>query len=190
MKIVCISDTHGKHKQLNMPEGDMVIFAGDMCNVGRVSEVERFFDWFLYLDYEYKICIPGNHDWPIYRDEVDVDVLVDRAVVINNIKIYGSPWQPEFCGWAYNLPRGKALADKWDAIPDETDILVTHGPPAGILDGGLGCVNLRRRTEELKLKLHVFGHIHYAAGKVGRYVNASLVNDMLMVVNKPWEVEV
>ena len=106
------------------------------------------------------------------------------------LKIYGSPWQPEFCGWAYNLPRGQALADKWAMIPDDTDILVTHGPPAGILDGDLGCLNLRRRVDELNLKLHVFGHIHYSWGVMGNYVNASICNDMNIPIHDPIVMEV
>jgi len=192
MKITCLSDTHGNHRLLDMPGGDMVIFAGDMCAVGTDKEVEDFFDWFLELDYKHKICIAGNHDWPFYDGIVPEpkEYLRDTCVEIEGLRIYGSPWQPEFCSWAFNLPRGKALEAVWDLIPDDTDILVTHGPPAGIMDGGVGCEDLKNRVENLNLRLHVFGHMHMYSGVEGISVNASICNDENIVVNGVLEVEV
>jgi hypothetical protein len=111
------------------------------------------------------------------------------------IKIWGSPWQPEFYNWAFNLPRGEALKEKWDMIPVDTDILITHGPPFGKLDYvdyskiNVGCEELLKRVEEIKPKIHVCGHIHGGYGYVfdgnTHFINASILNDRYEFRNKP-----
>jgi Icc-related predicted phosphoesterase len=183
MKIVCVSDTHCRHAAVNVPDGDVLIFAGDACMSGSLAELVSFAEWLKVLPHKEKIVVAGNHDWCLERPatrrtaenviaEAGAWYLCDYAVTITGgLKVYGSPWQPEFCDWAFNLPRGKPLVDVWEKIPDDTDILVTHGPPVGPLDGTgrgvdrVGDADLAARVKQLnRLKLHVFGHIHEGHG--------------------------
>lgn len=196
MKIVCISDTHNCNEQIEVPDGDILIHAGDATVTGSIPEIEAFNDWFANLPHKHKVLIAGNHDWlfetnNLYARKLLSDKIIylqDSFTVIERLKIYGSPWQPRFFDWAFNLMRGTELAEKWKLIPDDTDILITHGPPNGILDEvprkffveNTGCEELIKKVEELagkNLKLHVFGHIHCGYGttdKFGvKFVNAS-----------------
>jgi len=160
-KIVCISDTHGKHKLIprsDMGAGDIIIHSGDVSEQGGEYEIILFLDWFSELPFEHKIFIAGNHDFwfetnhdiPTKYKEKNVHYLYERSIEIDDIKIYGTPWQPEFCGWAFNLPRNsKELQSKWDLIPNEVDILITHNPVFGVLDfsynEGMGCELLYKK---------------------------------------------
>lgn len=209
MKILCISDTHCKHRDI-LPEwmepADIIIHAGDISNVGRQHEIEDFCDWFSGLDqYKHKIFIAGNHDWGFQRNPIDSTRLVrnfeniiyleDSSVEIEGVKFYGSPWQPEFCNWAFNLPRnGVELAEKWNAIPDDTDVLITHGPAFGRLDrtpGGMrvGCELLTEKLKSLKVKKFICGHIHDSYGESFddwvHYINAATLNEQYEVQNEP-----
>ncbi len=119
------------------------------------------------------------------------------AVEIDGLKIYGSPWQPRFYDWAFNLNRGAELEEKWRLIPPDTDVLITHGPPHGILDEverqyyieNTGCEELRKRVEMICPKLHVFGHIHCGYGQIEKFgtefVNASNCDEEYNPVNLP-----
>lgn len=121
--------------------------------------------------------------------------LEDSEITIYGIKIYGTPWQPEFCKWAFNVPRGEPCLSKWDMIPDNTDILVTHTPPLGHGDyccSGVraGCVELLSTVQNrVKPKYHVFGHIHegYGISSDGKiiYVNASTCDINYLPSNPP-----
>lgn len=197
MRIVCLSDTHNCNEQINVPDGDILIHSGDATITGTVEEVKRFNAWFSNLPHKHKIFVAGNHDWLFERNnelarillDPKINYLQDSCVEIEGLKIYGSPWQPRFFDWAFNLMRGAELAEKWKLIPKDIDILITHGPPNGILDAVerkwgtdyTGCEELRKRVEEIadfgKLKLHVFGHIHCGYGSTEkfalRFVNAS-----------------
>eukprot|EP00026_Physarum_polycephalum_P017756 Phypoly_transcript_19088.p1 GENE.Phypoly_transcript_19088~~Phypoly_transcript_19088.p1 ORF type:complete len:151 (+),score=18.92 Phypoly_transcript_19088:146-598(+) len=110
--------------------------------------------------------------------------LRDKAINLEGINFYGAPWQPEFCKWAFNLPRGQALKEKWDMIPSNTDILITHGPPKGILDrvegSNEGCADLLAAVQRIKPKYHIFGHIHEGYGEFSdgttHFINASNLN--------------
>lgn len=212
MKIVLISDTHGLHEKMlyNLPEADMIIHSGDISNVGSIFEINQFTQWFSKLPYKYKIFIAGNHDFGFEKirksNEIGISIphgviyLQDEMVEIEGLKIYGSPWQPEFHNWAFNLPRnGDQLKSKWDSIPNDIDILITHGPPFGCLDitprnERVGCEMLRYRVDELKPKLHVFGHIHDSYGEKYTedtlFINASICNERYQPINKPIVVEV
>ena len=220
MKITLISDTHTKHQNLNsdLPGGDILIHSGDFMNSGYdKSDVTDFFDWFSSIKgYDKKIFIAGNHDrilendptWSTLtiKDYPNLIYLQDEGYSIYNIeddssvKLYGSPWQPEFNGWAFNLPRnGEVMKAKWDAIPKGTDILITHGPPFGHLDipGGqsvrVGCEMLRHRVDEIKPKIHVFGHIHGSSGYYynghTHFINASVLDERYNYTNLPVNVE-
>lgn len=201
MRIVCVSDTHNCNEAIAVPDGDLIIHAGDATVNGTEAEVEAFIDWFSNLPHERKIFVAGNHDWLFERDELASKKLLSRGVIyledsitrVKGLKVYGSPWQPRFFDWAFNLNRGDELAEKWKLIPDDIDILITHGPPMGILDEvprqwgieNTGCEELRRRVAEIaehgRLKLHVFGHIHCGYGtheEFGmKFVNASTCDE-------------
>jgi len=208
MKIVCLSDTHKMHNDVEIPKGDILVFAGDMCGRGGISSVGKFNKWFEQFPHKHKIVIAGNHDRCFENEARNIakamitcaTYLEDSEIIIEGIKFYGSPWQPFFLNWAFNLHRGNALAQKWAMIPDDTNILITHGPPYKILDktfkGDLcGCEDLLARVKELKkLKYHIFGHIHEGYGveeKFGvKFVNASACTFTYKPINKPIIIEI
>src|SRR6185369_5847056 len=143
MKIVFLSDTHNKLSRLDVPDGDLLLHAGDFCGRGTQDEVARFNEDMMRLPHRYKIVIAGNHDWPFQKEPDKARSLLDKSIMylqdemveFDGLKIYGSPWQPEFFNWAFNLPRkSPELGKRWKDIPGGIDILITHGPPHGILD--------------------------------------------------------
>ena len=218
MRITVISDTHIKHGLIpkeDLPGGDLLIHAGDIMNSGyNKNDILDFCTWFHSLEqYDKKIFIAGNHDrmfenHPEGVEELlniylDIDYLQDEAYNLYDLdtdtstKIYGSPWQPEFYAWAFNLPKNSLqLAAKWEAIPDNTDILITHGPAFGTLDtvagrpwDNLGCELLAERIEVIKPKIHVCGHIHSGYGYVFKdgthFFNASVLDEQYEYTQKP-----
>ena len=218
MKITFISDTHTKHHQITsqLPGGDLIICAGDFSSRGLEHEVDGFFDWFNGLEnYTNKIVIAGNHelmfeDDPMLAKDIisyypKVTYLQDDLEVIgddysSSVKVWGSPWQPEFYDWAFNLPRGgEELKEKWDMIPPNMDILITHGPPWGHLDTvvgqstNLGCELLAEKIKVLKPKIHVFGHIHSGYGykfhEGTHYFNAAVLGEDYIFTQKPMTVD-
>lgn len=214
MRIVCLSDTHNCNEQIDVPDGDILIHSGDATTVGSVEQVKAFSDWFGGLPHGHKVFVAGNHDWLFERNNAFARTLLDRkitylqdsSVEIEGLKIYGSPWQPRFFDWAFNLMRGPELAVKWKLIPDDIDILITHGPPNGILDAvprqwGIdytGCEELRKRVEQItafgRLKLHVFGHIHCGYGTAEhfgiKFVNASTCDEQYNPTQPPIVIDI
>lgn len=173
---MAFSDTEGSHRQVEVPNGDILIFAGDISRQGSSRAIADFNAWLALLPHPEKVVIAGNHDTLFERNPgvgrlllTGCRYLQDEAAEISGLKFWGSPHTPEFYNWAFNLPRGAKLAEKWAMIPKDTEVLVTHGPPFGVgdrtADGPVGCDDLRKRVEQLpKLKLHVFGHIHEEPG--------------------------
>ena len=217
-RIVFISDTHMKHKQIEklIPECDLVVHTGDMTGRGSVGELLSVNDFFRRLK-DAGICqevvaIAGNHDFGLQNNAAvarpilsDCVYLQDEEFSFRGLRIYGSPWQPEFFDWAFNLPRGKALKEKWDKIPDGVDIIMTHGPPQGVRDVCLdrydpgkkvnvGCSDLAKAIKRIKPQVHVFGHIHdgYGVSDIDgvKYINASNLDEQYQAVNEPILVEV
>ena len=210
MKITFISDTHNKHRELDglLLGGDLLVHCGDISSTGKLTEVGNFLSWFNGLDrYKHKIFIAGNHDFAFQKYDWDEDVigelfefnpnvtyLENTSVIIDGIKFYGSPWTPEFNNWAFNATL-EELADMWKDIPDDTDVLITHGPPKGILDvtrEGLhvGDPELTQALIRVRPKVHAFGHIHEACGTYmfengDVCINASSANRNYQIVNKP-----
>jgi Icc-related predicted phosphoesterase len=198
-----ISDTHLKHHSLQLNKTDVIIHAGDVSSRGRESEVLDFLDWFSKLDFEYKIFIAGNHDF--FFEQADenrihnkipdnVIYLNDSGTNVKGLNIWGSPISPWFYNWAFNRHRGAQIKKHWDLIPNDTDILITHGPPHKILDRTLsgddaGCEDLYNKIKEIKPKYHIFGHIHEGYGTYKNedttFINASVVNANYNLVNKP-----
>ena len=176
VRIVCVSDTHGLHRRMTIPNGDLLLHAGDLTNRGEPEQVEDFNEWLGFLPHPHKIVIAGNHDLS-FEDEpkrvvpllTNAMYLQDSHVVVAGLTVYGSPWQPWFFKWAFNLQRGAEIKAKWDLIPTDTDVLLTHGPPHGVGDrttngDAAGCVDLLQAVHRVKPKLHVFGHIHEGYG--------------------------
>ena len=179
IKCWAISDTHGKHRDLNIPNVDMVIHGGDSTNHKNIipNEVEfrDFIDWYSKIDIRHKVLIAGNHDaWAtkLYLkemvEEADIIYLEHELHNVGGISIFGSPYTPNFGDWYFMKDRGK-LDKWWQEIPENIDILVTHGPPIGILDLSRDRFNnlefcgdkaLARHVQRIKPKFHIFGHIH------------------------------
>ena len=141
IRIVAISDTHSRHQQINVPDGDILIHAGDATMAGGVAEIAAFDHWLGTLPHPVKLFCAGNHDLLFERNPALARGLITNATYLQDeliealgLRIYFSPWQPRFFDWAFNLDRGAALRAKWDLIPWPLDVLVTHGPPMGILD--------------------------------------------------------
>jgi len=223
MRITVLSDTHTRHgliPMVDLPGGDLLLHAGDIMNSGyNKNDIWDFCHWYQSLDqYEDKVFIAGNHDRMFQNHPEDVKGWLDKFPLINylqdqelalyfdgpngdmpenNIRIYGSPWQPEFYSWAFNLPKnGIEIAGKWEAIPSNTDILVTHGPAFGTLDtvkgrehDNLGCELLAQRIEVVKPKIHICGHIHSGYGyefKDGtHFFNTSVLDESYEYTQKP-----
>jgi Icc-related predicted phosphoesterase len=203
LKIIAISDTHCRHKSVRLPKGDMVIHAGDVSYKGSFSEVSDFLQWFGGLPFRHKIFIAGNHDFYFERTNAatiqntipdGVTYLNDSGTYINGIQVWGSPVTPWFYNWAFNRRRGAEINKHWARIPAGTDLLITHGPPFGILDNVIngnyaGDKDLLQKVEEIKPAVHVFGHIHEAYGRLKRgtttFINASVLNEKYELVNPP-----
>jgi Icc-related predicted phosphoesterase len=199
--IVAISDTHDLHNYIDIPDGDILVHAGDLTNRGNLCELPSFNKFLGKLPHKHKIVIAGNHDW-CFQDEHEGSkkllsnciYLRDEEVVIQGIRFYGSPWQPWFCDWAFNLQRGEEIREKWDMIPKGIDVLITHGPPYGYCDtveqgGNVGCSDLADVVNIIKPQVHIFGHIHEAYGTcVGsqiEFINASICDLGYNPTNKP-----
>ena len=218
MKITFISDTHNKHKEIteDLPGGDLLIHAGDISSMGYKHEIQQFCKWFDSLtNYSAVVFIAGNHDfgfekrpeetmeivnsykWITYLQDSVLHFASENIEIAN---IYGSPWQPEFHNWAFNLPKnGLELEQKWNDIPDNTDILITHGPAFGYLDKivgqyeNIGCELLTKKIKQIKPKIHVCGHIHSGYGYVfdgdTHFINASVLDEQYVYTQKPLTVE-
>ncbi|MBF0239610.1 MAG: metallophosphatase domain-containing protein [SAR324 cluster bacterium] len=215
LTVVAISDTHGFHHSVPIPEGDILIHCGDYSGNGSAKELREFNKWLGTLPHPHKIVIAGNHDVvleriPQFSDEFTNAVyLRDEEILVEGLKIYGSPWQPEYNNWAFNLPRGNALRAKWAMIPDDLDILITHGPPHKILDDihrvihqppevigkfdlNVGCEDLLQKVRQVEPGFHIFGHIHEDYGIMDKpenmatvFINASTCNGQYEPVNPP-----
>lgn len=210
MRIVAISDSHLRHLKydINIPHGDILIHAGDGTFVGDEYEIKLWLDWLASQDATHIVTIAGNHDWLPQKDSAtfktlipsNVTYLQDSEVTVEGVRIYGAPWSPEFCQWAFNIPRGPAIKEKWDLIPPGLDILITHGPPFGY--GDLSIHGERLGDEDLfdaivlkRPKISIHGHIHAGRGvyhmrDLHQYsqtmvVNAALCDEEYVPSNKP-----
>ena len=225
-KFACLSDTHMQMDRIEIPPCDVVLHAGDFSYRGEMpeclNELKILKNRANAAGASIVIVTPGNHDWVFQynteymKDEcrkLGIHLLMHEPMILKmgdrDYKVFGSPYQPEFFDWAFNLPRGPQLAAKWAEIPDDTEILITHSPPHLILDripdhcvklGGpnrtafVGCEDLATRLPQLnKLRLHVFGHNHFSAGRLDAmgkvFVNASCCDEKYRPHNKPIIIE-
>ncbi len=191
MNITLISDTHGLHDELKLLSGNVLIHAGDITEYGTEEEVMDFLKWFAKQPFHYKIFIAGNHD--LFLEECkptklkrmipeNIIYLQNSGIQINGVNIWGSPVTPYFLGMAFNERSGKAIKKVWNKIPANTEILITHGPPKGILDNGFGCNQLMEQVNKIQPAIHIFGHVHehYGIQKNGntKFINAAIVNTL------------
>jgi Icc-related predicted phosphoesterase len=207
MRAVILSDTHDLLSLIRVPDADLLIHCGDATGWGSAEQIARFNEELAALPHPYKIVISGNHDLLFDEDpetarkllDPSITYLQDTAVVINGVKIFGTPWVPglgEAKHNAFTLPtRGIEISERRKAIPDDADIIVAHCPPAGILDSGYGCTSLRWRIEEIRPKLVAFGHVHSGYGTYTdpesgvRYVNGASCTSAYEPTNPPIVVE-
>ncbi len=214
-KIVCISDTHNYHHDVDVPDGDVLIHAGDFTLAGSIGEVVEFNDWLGTLDHPYKIIVAGNHDRCLGESGIlglkifTNGIYLERSGLdIDGIKFWGAPMTPAFNGMRGGLTfytNSKNEAKRvWRGMPKKTDVLITHGPPFGILDEvekvsefdgkthieNCGDGMLASKVIANKPKYHIFGHIHEGYGRFTadygtKFINCSVVNESYNVVNKP-----
>lgn len=221
MRLVCISDTHNQHGSLNLPEGDVLIHAGDWTGTGTQKQVIDFIRWFADQPHKHKILIAGNHeitlDLPAYQErwfwfhsnklpshdikkyvlrEQGIHYLEDQSVEIEGVHFYGSPVTPFFGGWGFNVDRGLPIRAVWSNIPENTDVLITHGPPFGLGDNlesdeRVGCEDLLHEiNNRVKPKAHICGHIHSGYGEYksesgARIFNVSICDEGYKPSNNP-----
>lgn len=208
MKITAISDTHTQHQLLDLKGGDVLIHAGDISSRGREYEVIDFLQWFSGQPHKHKIFIAGNHDFFFEREsEEKINSLIpeniiylnDSGITIEGIHFWGSPVTPWFYDWAFNRMPGADIQKHWEKIPPTTDILITHGPPFGILDRSvkgehIGGKDILPYLEKIKPRFHIFGHIHEGYGMIKKdkttFINASVLNEKYEMTNAPVVVEI
>jgi len=212
VKVVAISDMHGELPR-QLPACDLLLIAGDIVPLRNHSPFyqaqwlrEEFGSWLEQQPAKHIVATWGNHDFigeraPHLVPRLPWTLLVDQAVELLGLKVYGTPWQPRFFDWAFNLDEPD-LERRWQRIPPDTDILVCHGPPYGYGDlaGAIpgirtepehtGSPSLTRRILEIKPQLVVFGHIHEAYGVYEKdgvvMANVSIVDGAYRMVNAPY----
>lgn len=214
MKIVALSDTHDNHRQIKIPDCDVLVVAGDFtCHRNPVlANYVDFNDWLRIQPAKRKIVVAGNHDTLFELDNnfarsilTEAIYLQDSGVVIDGVNFWGSPWTPFFANWAFMKP-DEVLEEYWAKIPDETNVLITHGPAYQILDTTFeygktpegkhaGSFSLLERIKELTaLKAHIFGHIHESFGKetsaLESFYNVAQTNVRNEIVNEPVIIEI
>jgi predicted phosphohydrolase len=197
MKICCLADTHGFHRQLDIPACDLILHAGDITMNGELDTVTDFNNWVGELGIPF-ITTVGNHDKNFFRNPEalkllpNCELLLDSSAYFNEFKIYGSPWSPQWHidSFVFHAKRGVSIRGIWNKIPKDTDILITHSPPFGILDHvptaleSPGCKDLLEVVQKIKPKVHIFGHLHFNGGQTRysfrtgtTFVNAAICNE-------------
>lgn len=213
MKVVAISDTHGTHSSIVLPEGELLAVAGDWTMMGEFDETVDFIVWLAEKSKDFKygsVLISGNHDWMDQRDPYTFQGLIqswpqirylrNQTIQIEDKVIHGTPVSPYFHGWAFNYLRGADIDRFWERIPEDCDLLITHTPPHKILDyvprtnTHAGCQDLRRRIFEKRVKNNVFGHIHPGYGHLHldgcNFYNAAQLDDSYKIANVPLVFEI
>lgn len=189
MKICSIADPH-VNTGITTPDADILTVSGDLTMDGSIKQLVKFRKWLDRQPQKHKIVIAGNHDFCLQdqnRQEAEtvlggngVIYLKDESVVVEGLRFYGSPWQPWFHDWAFNLHRGVEIADKWKLIPQNVDVLLVHGPPFGYGDMTLrgervGCIDLMAAIDKKRPRVTCFGHIHEDTG-TWDYKGLKLIN--------------
>ena len=188
MKIMFLSDTHGRHLEITelygkLPYVDIIVHSGDCTRYGEFEETDLFMNWFSKQNAKHKVLVAGNHDFVLQQmdrrnwllaNNYGVTYLEDSFINIDGIGIYGSPWSPVFGMWAFMKQRNDELDEVWQKVPTDgsVDLLVTHTPRYGRFDVSVrgnynvGCEMLANRINDIHPKVHVFGHIHECGGMI------------------------
>lgn len=200
MRLVCVSDTHNLHHDIAIPDGDILIHTGDCTDGGTRNETENFLRWLSAQPHKYKLLVPGNHDFYFEKSEYikkvpeNIHLLIDKGIKIEGYQFWGSPVTPGLENWAFNRERGVQIRNHWDLIPEDTDFLITHTPPYGILDEirsgiKLGCEELATIIDIIQPQYHLFGHIHNASGSLKRsstnFYNLSILDERDRIIHSP-----
>lgn len=202
MIIDCVSDLHGQKPAMN--GGDLLILAGDYTCSGEVHQWMGFLRWLRRQPYRKKVMVAGNHDNLYEVDSIcdgdiflhlkegGIEYLEDSGCEWEGLKFWGLPWTLKFCNWNFMVNDEREMKKKADLIPLDTDIVVSHSPMWGILDGKKGSLALRQAVERVQPRLHVCGHIHEGAGmcyfknkRDTLCVNASLLDENYEERNSP-----
>lgn len=210
MRVVAISDTHCLHRNIDIPDGDILIHAGDITNIGEFGVLADFNEWLGQLPHKHKIVIAGNHDKCFEKKPIASRGLLKNAIYLENsgveiegLKIWGSPMTSTLPSWSFVETDEKKRFDFWKQIPENLDILVTHGPPQGIMDqvprpyyyndgepfencgDGMLLAEITRKHP----RYHIFGHIHEGYGSVEgertKFHNVAICDPLYRPVNKP-----
>jgi len=207
MKLICISDTHGDHQGVNLPDGDVLVHAGDITSHGTENDFVDFLSWFESQPHPHKVFVAGNHDRYLEQStaaaeklvlDTDITWLNDSGTTIDGVRFWGSPITLRFHDWAFMREPGDDINQHWKLLPSDTDVLITHGPPHGILDHvkrldgseeQTGCPLLLERILSIQPKVHIFGHIHEEYGSIRRndidFLNVSTMNQSYRIANDP-----
>lgn len=207
MIITAISDTHARWQNLQIPECDILISCGDYSYKGERELIKSFHEWLNKQPAKHVISLQGNHELYVEKNWYESKNIAETAcprvhfvdhhlLEIEGLKIFCSSFTPTFNNWAWNLDRGEDIKTIWDGIPEDIDVLATHGPPAGILDvvyradgitpkESVGCHDLMDKVLKCKnLKYHFFGHIHGSHGYrefMGKkFFNCSICDEIYM----------
>ena len=204
MKLTIISDTHGEHEKLVGLVGDVLIHCGDMFNMFNQDDedFDRMDAWFGRQDFDLVLCTGGNHDFELQKRSCEAESPFQNAIYLEGkvhehkgVRFFGAPWVPDLFGQAF-FTTDDDLCEKWSDIPIGIDVVITHTPPAGILDISssglqLGCHHLLAAVERTSPAIHCFGHVHASSGvkKVGDtfFVNAALVNSQYELSRQPYD---
>uniref|UniRef100_A0A8R1HLY1 Metallophos domain-containing protein n=2 Tax=Caenorhabditis japonica TaxID=281687 RepID=A0A8R1HLY1_CAEJA len=213
LKVVCISDTHEQLHNVSVPDGDVLIHAGDFTNNGNDSELIKFNEEMARFPHKYKLVVAGNHELgfdPLenqnqrlpadrglgteagYELLTNVTYLQDKEITIEGIKFFGSSYHP-LNGFPFYRTRATELAECWKAVPNDTDVLITHTPPLGYLDQfgeeRWGCKDLLYTVERIKPAYHIFGHVHEQHGCLSNgdttFINAAQCNKGNVIQTRP-----
>jgi len=213
MRLVCISDTHSLHEKMPpIPDGDVLVHAGDCTGSGTLPQVDEFTRWMGALPHKNKILVAGNHDfcfdkslrdptWAVWSrnmcEQNGINYLRGESVSIDGVNFFGFPWQPILRFMAFNAREQERRA-RLRLVPDDTHVLITHGPALRIFDWipdigeHVGCFPLAQRIDELtQLKAHICGHIHESYGFAQResdgvkFANASTCTERYKPTNPP-----
>jgi Icc-related predicted phosphoesterase len=205
MKLICISDTHNQHVQIPIPNGDVLIHAGDITEGGTKREVIDFLKWFSSQPHQHKIFIAGNHDFYFEKNSKEdineiipenVHYLKDSEIIINDIKFWGSPVTPGDGTWAFNQKQAQKINKDWEQIPEDTKVLITHTPPykiKDVLNNGMhiGCASLKKVIQNREIEFHIFGHVHDSYGITTvsgtKFINASCLDNKGRFLHLPLE---
>jgi Icc-related predicted phosphoesterase len=214
LTVVAISDTHGRHDMMKhpVPDGDVLIHAGDFTGRGLMSEAIEFAEWLDEFPHNHKLIVPGNHDGIVEVEpdwakdmfgECGIELLLHETVEIGGFKFFGSPFTPAFLNWHFMRARGAELRGDWQDIDLDTDVVITHGPayghgdlvPAykGEIRRLVGCLELLRRLKDVRPRYHIFGHIHDGHGLSASdevegtvFANVSICDERYRPQNKPF----